>query len=101
VDEVQYLPRSEKSLREYEAGDPEFWALRHKLNSQELVTRLTQFVFGTEKERAALMPILVTTIVNHSDANGLDLQRRVDMIVGGGRANEQIALLKDALAARN
>ena len=95
---MTYLPHNEKSLREYEAKDPEWWALRHKLNSQELVTRLTQFVFGTEKVRASMMPILVKTIVNHSEANGTDLQRRVDMIVEEGRANEMIALLKDALA---
>ena len=101
MEEVTYLPANEKSLRDYEKADPEWWALRHKLDKQELVTRLAQFVFGTEKTREGLMPVLTRTIVNHAETCGLDLQRRVDMIVEEGNANIFIALLKDALAEKN
>ena len=67
-----------RTLRQDEKDDIEWWCLRHKLNCQTLVIRLLEILNGTPEHQEDIKSIMSNSILDYAKVCDADLDRHYE-----------------------
>lgn len=67
-----------RTLRQDEKDDTEWWCLRHKLNCQTLVIRLFEILNGTPEHQENIKSIMSNSILDYAKVCDADLDKHYE-----------------------